>query len=109
MAISPRRRRLGRMLVLALTVALLPLPALADQGQATVSPGIRVSAAAIASREPLAARTTPSPQEQAPAEAQSSSFFRKPLGIAALVVFAAGTGYALYSVKNDRINSPGKK
>lgn len=109
MAISPRRRRLGRMLALAVAVVLLPLPALADQGQETVTPGIRVSAAAIAKSEPLAARPTLSTQAPAPADSGSPSFFKRPLGVAALIVFAAGAGYALYSVKNDRINSPGKQ
>jgi hypothetical protein len=97
------------MLALAVIAALLPLPALADQGQETVTPGIRVSAAAIAKSEPLAARTVPSAQEQGAPGAQSPSFFRRPIGIAALVIFAAGAGYAIYSVQNDRISSPGKK
>ncbi len=108
MAISPRRRRLGRMLAFAVIVVLLPLPAFAGQGQETVTPGIRVSAAAIAKSETLAARPTLSNQAQAPTGG-STSFFKRPLGVAALVVFAAGVGFALYSVKNDRINSPGKQ
>ena len=38
----------------------------------------------------------------------STSFFKKPAGIVALILVGVGTGYALYSTSNDRIKSPAK-
>ncbi|HOC16998.1 MAG TPA: hypothetical protein PKK95_01960 [Vicinamibacterales bacterium] len=108
MSVLLRRRHCGRIFALALAVALLPLPVLADEGPAAVKPGIRVSAAAIATSEPLAATAAPAAQS-GPSDAGSVSFFKKPVGIAALIVFAAGVGYAVYSTQNDRISSPAKK
>jgi len=93
---------------LAVVFVLLPLPVLADDGPRSAPPGIRVSAATIAKSEPLAATTAPAAQA-GPSDADSVSFFKKPIGIAALITFAAGVGYAIYSTSNDRINSPGKK
>lgn len=108
MTVSPRRRHLGRLLSLAVVAALLPVPALADDTPGKVSPGIKVSAAAIAKSQPLAATAAPAAQE-GPSDAGSVSFFKKPLGIAALITLAAGVGYAIYSTQNDRITSPAKK
>jgi hypothetical protein len=109
MKVCLRRRHLGRLLCLAVTVALLPLPAFADEGSRKTSPGIRVSAAAIAKSQPLEATAVQSPQEEGPAGADSPSFFKRPVGIVILATFAAGVGYALYSVQNDRITSPAKQ
>jgi hypothetical protein len=39
---------------------------------------------------------------------ESGSFFRRPVGIAVLVAFGVGVGYALYSSSNDRIRSSGR-
>jgi hypothetical protein len=49
--------------------------------------------------------------QQAPATAtdlRSGSFFKSAAGVATLVIFAAGVGYALYSSSNDRIRSTGR-
>ena len=108
MKVSLRRCHLGRALVLAVIVALLPLPALADEGSGKAAPGIRVSAAAIAKSEPLAANEATAAQAGAPAGTDSPSFFKSPAGIVTLVLVAVGVGRAIYSTKNDRIKSPGK-
>lgn len=108
MTVSLRRLHLGRLMALAVMLALLPLPVLADDGPGKAAPGIRVSAAAIAQAKPLAASTAQSAQN-APPETSSPSFFKKPIGIAVLATFAAGVGYALYSTSNDRVHSPAKQ
>jgi hypothetical protein len=58
---------------------------------------------------------TPAPKMAARDDRQSSGagsspgFFKSGPGMIALVVMAAGTGYALYSAQHDRIHSAGKK
>lgn len=106
MKVSLRRSHIGRLFALAVIFALLPLPALADQESAKPAPGIRVSAATIATTEPLAANETA--QAGAPAGTDSPSFFKSPAGIVTLVLVAVGVGRAIYSTKNDRIKSPGR-
>lgn len=108
MTVSPWRRHVGRMLVLAVVVAFVPVPVLADEGPPAAAPGIRASAAVIADTEPLAA-TTVATAQSGPPDAGSVSFFKKPIGIVALLTLAAGVGYAIYSTQNDRITSPAKK
>jgi hypothetical protein len=107
MKVSLRRWRLGRLLALAVIIALLPLPALADEGQAK-TPGIRVSAAAIAKSAPLAASADAAAQTGGATPTDSPSFFKSPAGIITLALVGAGVGYALYSTKNDRIKSPAR-
>lgn len=49
--------------------------------------------------------------EQPPApktDLRSKSFFKTPAGLATLVIFGAGVGYAIYSSSNDRIRSEGR-
>lgn len=62
---------------------------------------------------PLAVATTaPATYQQAPLPATvdlgKPSFFKSPTGLIVLGVFAAGTGYALYSISNDRIRGSGR-
>lgn len=111
MKVSLWRCHLGRVLALAVVIALLPLPAMAgDAGQKTTTPGIRASAAAMVKTEQLAATPAPAAQAQSgAADTGSPSFFKRPVGIAVLVTLAAGVGYALYSTSHDRIHSAGKK
>jgi hypothetical protein len=59
-------------------------------------------AAAAKERRAQQAPATPAP------ELQSRSFFKSAAGIATLVIFGAGVGYALYSSSNDRIRSEGR-
>lgn len=108
---SARRCRLARLAALAVIIALCPLPAVAgDQGQpAQKTPGIRASAAAIATSQPLAASPVTAAQGQSNTGNRSASFFKSPIGIVVLATLAAGIGYAVYSTQNDRITSAAKK
>ena len=105
------RWRLARFVALAVIIALCPLPALAgDQGQPATgkTPGIRASAAAIATRQPLeASRSTAAQGQSTPGKA--ASFFKSPIGVVVLATLAAGVGYAIYSTQNDRITSAAKQ
>jgi hypothetical protein len=62
---------------------------------------------AAAMKERLAAQTPQTPQNPK-ADLQSGSFFKTAAGIATLVIFGAGVGYALYSSREDRIRSTGR-
>lgn len=107
----------GRVLPLALAAALIALPAAANDAT-TAAPAtkttssqvsLRQVAAREASRTPLARTTASRRAEQATAGKESSGFFKSRAGAAAIAVMVIGTGYALYSVKHDRITSPAKK
>jgi hypothetical protein len=103
--------------------ALVPLPVAARESQPaasvkkTTAPSLRQVVAQEAARTPLqpavaraserASTTRTVTQDDSPK--QSKAFFKTPLGIAALAVMVAGTGYAIYSAKHDRIKSPGKQ
>jgi hypothetical protein len=102
-----------RVLALALIVAAVPLPVLADEGkqsaarpglQASIKPVVRAMAAtaALASKESAQA----APVDKSALE--SKSFFKKPVGLLILGVMAAGTGYAIYSASHDRIPPTGR-
>jgi hypothetical protein len=112
-----RRGPWGRALPLALAAALIALPAAANDAPApaqatkttTGSVSLRQVAARTAVRTPLARTTGARRAAQDPAGKQSSGFFKSRAGAVALAVMVAGTGYALYSVKHDRITSPSKK
>jgi hypothetical protein len=96
----------------AVILALLPLPVAAEHGTAQAkTSNISVSMERIVSRDigraPVASSRRPARQAQAAGNA--SGFFKSKPGIIALVVMAAGTGYALYSASHDRIHSPGKQ
>lgn len=122
------RRALPRAVILAVSVALIPLPASAGnpappteptKAPTVVAPEPRPLRAAIEkldSRdlEPrsTSSRTAPRRSDrsaQADTVKQSRAFFKTGPGIAVLAVIAAGFGYALYSTSHDRINSPGKE
>jgi hypothetical protein len=98
---------------LAIAVTLVPLPALAAEktpAAKAAAPSIRTSIAAHAKRDVLEAAPKRAEKKATRAAAQgataqSGGFFRSPAGIACLAVFAAGTGYALYSASHDRIHS----
>lgn len=109
---SFRRWLPARYVALAVIIALCPLPALAgdQEGQPATgkAPGIRASAAAIATRQPLAASPSAAAQGQTN-PGKSGSFFKSPVGVVVLATLAAGVGYAIYSTQNDRITSPAKQ
>jgi len=108
--VSVWRWRLARCVALAVIIALCPLPALAgDQDQpAGKTPGIRASAAAIATRQPLEASPSAAAQGQSN-PGKPASFFKSPAGVVVIAMLAAGAGYAIYSTQNDRITSPAKQ
>ena len=100
--------------MLALTLALIPLPvAASDAAPATKAKASQVSlkegAARAAARTPLAPAGRARRAEQDATTKSSPGFFKTPAGAIALGVMVAGVGYALYSAKNDRITSPSKK
>ena len=110
--LSPWRSALPRAILLAVVVALLPLPALAaEPGSSAPAPDLKASIAKAAAHEAAAAARTMAQQGQQAVKAadksalDSPSFFKTPAGIVTMIVLAAGTGYAIYSWKHDRIHS----
>ena len=127
---SLSRSAVPRVVVFALSVALVPLPVAArapttppvpDQPKPaaveTIKPPqqqpLRAAIEKVDARE--LQRATPSQRPATRRSAQSTdvnkespAFFKSGTGIVVLAVIAAGVGYALYSVSNDRINSPGR-
>jgi hypothetical protein len=101
-----------RVLVLALAIAAAPMPSLAGEASpaAPAAPVLKDAIAKAAASMPLAkARAQATGGKPDKSELGSTSFFKKPAGIIALVVVAVGTGYAFYSVSHDRIHSVVRK
>ncbi|HEX5473041.1 MAG TPA: hypothetical protein VFX12_00145 [Vicinamibacterales bacterium] len=111
MRLTRWRGLVGRTVLLAVAVALVPIPVAASGTKPTAPKAPQVSLRQVVARE--AARTplhTPAAKTtQVDQSKQSTGFFRSPVGIAALAVMAIGTGYAIYSTQHDRIKSPGTK
>ena len=107
MKLQVRSWRLAlRVVALALVLAAIPLPGLAeDSTQPVAKPGLKASIAKAAANTTTAA--SQGQKAAAPDKAQlgSRSFFKSPAGMIVLAVVAAGTGYALYSSSHDRIHS----
>jgi hypothetical protein len=105
------RGAVGQFTLLTLAAALIPLPVAAAEARPSPKPAtIKASVEKIAASDFAA---VPAPRSKA-IRTQSSpmndrSFFKTKPGVIALVVMAAGVGYAVYSVKNDRITSPAKQ
>ena len=103
---------LWRAVLLAIITTLTPLPAVAsDALTAEKAPTIKASMESIVARDLAAAPARPATARSARQGAtpgSSPGFFKSGPGIVALVVMVAGTGYALYSSKHDRIHSAGK-
>ena len=97
-----------RVLVLALAIAAAPMPSLAGETSPTApaAPVLKDAIAKAAANTPLAsARAQGSGNKPDKSELGSTSFFKKPAGIIAIVVVAAGTAFMAYSWKHDRIHS----
>jgi len=95
-------------LALALAVAAVPLPSLAQESSPpAVKPGIRASVQKIAVPTPL----TPSRVQVAKSQGTTTapptkpSFLKTKAGAVVIGILAAGTGYALYTTSHDRIHS----
>ena len=106
----PWRRPLLRVLVLALAVAAAPLPALAGETTAAPPSPIKTSIQKIVASRVVTVAKVPAAQanQASGTDLGSPSFFKSKAGLVALVVTAAGVGFALYSTSNDRIKSPAK-
>ena len=121
------RRALPRAVVLAVAVAMVPLPAFAGalstperraqpppQVAGTIKPAqpLRAAIEKIDARDfkpTTSSRNAPRRAAQdTTAGKESPAFFKSGTGIAVLAVVAAGVGYALYSTSHDRVHSPGK-
>jgi hypothetical protein len=100
-------RLAARVLVLVMLVVAIPLPTLADDSNKPAAvPGLNASIAkAAASGKVTLAQAKPAPATPDKAELGSTSFFKKPVGIAVLAIVGAGMGYMAYSMSNDRIHS----
>jgi hypothetical protein len=111
--ITSWRGILPRAGLLAVIIALVPLPVAAADGATPVkAPTIKRSMQQMVAREVANAPASASAARrasQAQNAAASEGFFKTRPGIVALVVMAAGTGYALYSASHDRIHSAGKQ
>lgn len=122
------RRELPRAVVLAVSVAMIPLPASAGALSTPEKPAQPPPPVAdtIKPAQPLRAaiekidssdfkpttssRNAPRRAAQDTSAAKESpAFFKSGTGITVLAVLAAGVGYALYSTSHDRIHSPGKE
>jgi len=106
------RGAVARAVMIVVAAALIPMPASGADGKPapnvnTFRASMQTAVAREAAKSP-AARSARRAQQDKPSS-QSTSFFKTGPGIAALVVMAAGTGYAIYSASHDRIHSPAKQ
>lgn len=114
------RRALARAVWLAIIVALVPLP-LSAAGTSVVpkapqaqqkTQSLRAAMTALVTREARSAPAAPTiarAQQSGVAGTQSPAFFKTRAGMIVAALMVAGTGYALYSTKHDRIHSAGKQ
>lgn len=95
-----------RAVALALVLAAVPLPALAeDTKQPVAKPTLRASIDKAAATATLAPSAAPAAAAQDKSQLGSKSFFKTPAGIVVLAVIGVGAGYAFYSTSHDRIHS----
>ena len=106
----------GRVGLLVLAAALIPLPVVAaDATPAHATPAVKMSIRQAAAREAArAAVKTPMVAASEWRADQTGSkgtmgFLKSRPGMIAVTVMAVGTGYAIYSVNHDRVKSPGRK
>ncbi len=103
------RSRLTTWGCVALTAGfLLPCTATANPSQRRTP--LLDAARAAASREAAAMKERQPTQtpENPRTDLRTKSFFKTRAGIATIIIFGAGVGYALYSAKDDRILSEGR-
>lgn len=102
------RLRLTALGCVVLAGGLLAPPTATAEPARSSTPLADAATAAAARHVPLLrerqAQGKPAPQT----DLKSGSFFKSLPGIATLVVFGAGVGYAIYSSSNDRIKSTGR-
>lgn len=106
------RRSAIRVGVLSAALVAAPLMATAGESSGTAAkpgPSIRTSVEKVVATQTLkSSQKTARAQQGGTTDLGSSSFFRSPGGIIALVALAAGIGYTIYSTNNDRVKSPAK-
>jgi len=97
-------------LALLLGLTLSAVPAAAEPRPAVpAKPTLAAAAAAKLAKAPLSSRAlaqaTPAPDTQSEG---GKSFFKRPAGVAAIVLMVAGTGWMVYSAyhDNDPVHSP---
>ena len=107
------RGALPRAVMLAVAIALVPLPVAASDAKPTpkAKKTIQASMQDMVARDlaKAPARATARRAEQAGTSKESVGFFKSKPGMIALAVMVGGVGYALYSAQHDRITSAGKK
>ena len=99
----------ARVVAAGVVIALAPLPVAAAETIQAATPSVDLRAAVrkIAATERLAPIPAAPLRDgmQAGSAPESKAFFKTPLGAAVIAIVGAGTAYALYSAKHDRIHS----
>jgi hypothetical protein len=100
-----------RVLALALVVAAVPLPALAqEKSPPATQSGIQASLHKVVAETPMMpAKVQAARAQGSTAEPPKTPFFKSKAGYAVLAVIGVGTGYAIYSTSHDRIHSEVRK
>lgn len=103
------RSRLTTLGCVALTSGMLS-PALAAANPLERRTPLVDAARAATNRETAALkeRQPQSAPENPRTDLRTRSFLKTPAGIATLIIFGVGVGYALYSASDDRIKSAGR-
>jgi hypothetical protein len=92
--------------VIAALLSTMAAPAFAASPSTPTTPSLSPFSAAAVER---VVKSTPAPVAKTPAKTPakakqaSGSFIKSKMGMAVIAVFAVGTGYAIYSAKEDRI------
>jgi hypothetical protein len=98
-----------RVFALALALAAIPLPGLAEEtNKPAPTPGLKASIARAAASGTVTLEQAQPPSAPAEARVGSRSFFKTPAGAIVLALMAAGAGYAVYSANHDRIAPTGR-
>ncbi|MEW6320251.1 MAG: hypothetical protein AB1635_04085 [Acidobacteriota bacterium] len=103
---SPFARLVATGCVFLVGTLLLPAGLAAEPAPKTSS--MRDAVKVVAERHATSLTTSRSTLQASEPDLQSGSFFKTPAGVAVLVAFGVGVGYALYSASNDRIRSSGR-
>lgn len=100
-------RRLGGVAAITAMLTMVAAPALAstpDKKKAPSPFSAKAVAKVVATTVPAVAPSTPAaPATPAPKQSGSQSFFKSRAGLLVLGAFVVGTGYAIYSAREDRI------
>jgi len=109
--LSPWHGALARVVLAALVLALMPMPAAAaEPGQqpakaTSLHDSIVKNAAREAARSNSASARASQGEKVDKSPLDKPSFFKTPAGAIALAIVAVGAGFAIYSTSHDRIHS----